>query len=372
MKKYTRFLTTLLAAALLVAAALPSAFAANAYTAIKGGTFNFNKELTIEDGANVPNVTFGFTITPGESAGATENRIAISAGPEGAKIGNATFTPTDSATDGKATKQVAVDLTGVTFTEPGIYRYVITENETTVLGVSNDTNATRYLDVYVTDKGNGELEIQEGGYVLHTGINDTITKEGADYTQSNKSTGYTNTYDTIDLTFSKTVSGNQGSRDKYFAITVKTTNLSDGDEFNVSGSFDKTPTKTDATTYSDFSSNNVTKLTGAQLNAGYTFYLQHNQNVVIQGLPKGANYTVTEKKEDYTPSVTANEGTIAGTKDSVVVESASKDNTVAFTNTRNGVIPTGVLLTVAPFAAIMAIGAVGIIVMVGKKRKRAE
>ena len=82
--------------------------------------------------------------------------------------------------------------------------------------------------------------------------------------------------------------------------------------------------------------------------------------------------SLTEKKEDYTPSVTANEGTIAGTKDSVVVESASKDNTVAFTNTRNGVIPTGVLLTVAPFAAIMAIGAVGILVMVGKKRKRAE
>ena len=367
MKKHARFLTTLLAAVLLVAAALPSAFAANAYTPIKGGKFNFNKELTIKDGANVPNVTFGFTITPGESAGATENRIAISAGPEGAKIGNATFTPTDSATDGKATKQVAVDLTGVTFTEPGIYRYVITESDTNVLGVSNDSKTTRYLDVYVIDK-DGKLEIPEGGYVLHTGIDDAIDQGE----QSNKSAGFTNTYDTINLTFSKEVSGNQGSRDKYFAITVKTTNLSDGDEFNVSGSFDKTPTKTDATTYSDFSSNNVTKLTGAQLNAGYTFYLQHNQNVVIQGLPKGANYTVTEKKEDYTPSVTANEGTIAGTKDSVVVESASKDNTVAFTNTRNGVIPTGVLLTVAPFAAIMAIGAVGIIVMVGKKRKRAE
>ena len=96
MKKHARFLATLLAAVLLVAAALPSAFAANAYTPIKGGKFNFNKELTIKDGANVPNVTFGFTIIPGESAGATENRIAISAGPEGAKIGNATFTPTDS------------------------------------------------------------------------------------------------------------------------------------------------------------------------------------------------------------------------------------------------------------------------------------
>ena len=258
-------------------------------------------------------------------------------------------------------------MTGVTFTEPGIYRYVITESDTNVLGVSNDSKTTRYLDVYVIDK-DGKLEIPEGGYVLHTGIDDAIDQGE----QSNKSAGFTNTYDTINLTFSKEVSGNQGSRDKYFAITVITTNLSDGDEFNVSGSFDKTPTKTDATTYSDFSSNNVTKLTGAQLNAGYTFYLQHNQNVVIQGLPKGANYTVTEKKEDYTPSVTANEGTIAGTKDSVVVESASKDNTVAFTNTRNGVIPTGVLLTVAPFAAIMAIGAVGILVMVGKKRKRAE
>ena len=71
---------------------------------------------------------------------------------------------------------------------------------------------------------------------------------------------------------------------------------------------------------------------------------------------------MTENPEDYKQTAPDNaSGTIV-----------SEDVTAAFTNTRSGVIPTGVLLTVAPFAAIMAVGAVGIIVMVGKKRKRAE
>ena len=93
-----------------------------------------------------------------------------------------------------------------------------------------------------------------------------------------------------------------------------------------------------------------------------TFYLQHDQEITIQGLAQGTKYEVKENAEDYKPTTPSNaSGTIA-----------SADVTAAFTNTRDGVIPTGVLLTVAPFAAIMAVGAVGIIVMVGKKRKRAE
>ena len=98
----------------------------------------------------------------------------------------------------------------------------MTETATTNQGVTNDKSATRTLDVYVIDK-NGTLEVSS--YVLHTGIDAPAAgtdKGSADVSNTGdklgyKSAGYTNTYDTSNLTFSKTVSGNQASRDKYFA-----------------------------------------------------------------------------------------------------------------------------------------------------------
>ena len=50
---------------------------------------------------------------------------------------------------------------------------------------------------------------------------------------------------------------------------------------------------------------------------------------------------------------------------------ANSDHTVAFTNTRNGIIPTGVIMTVAPFAiGICLFGAVIIFIICRRKRNR--
>ena len=179
-----------------------------------------------------------------------------------------------------------------------------------------------------------------------------------------KSSGYTNTYDTSNLTFSKTVSGNQASRDKYFAFTVTISEAVPGTVYTVDlRKADATSGTNAATIAANAGKTNVSELTvGEDRTVTQTFYLQHGQEITIKGLAKDTVYSVTENAEDYKPTIPDNaSGTIA-----------SADVTAAFTNTRSGVIPTGVLLTVAPFAAIMAVGAVGIIVMVGKKRKRAE
>lgn len=45
------------------------------------------------------------------------------------------------------------------------------------------------------------------------------------------------------------------------------------------------------------------------------------------------------------------------------------DTNVTFTNTRGGVIPTGVIITVAPFAALMLVGIAGAAVILKKKSK---
>ena len=376
MKKYTRFLTTLLAAALLVVAALPSAFAFT-YTPVAGTSTTFDKYLVMDADANVPNATFAFTVAPGTAIAATENRVAVLAGIGTPTIANVTFAPTDSTTAGlpsdtdtatagqKYAKQtVTVSFSGISFPEPGIYRYIVTETATTDQGVTNDKSATRTLDVYVTDN-DGALEVSS--YVLHTGTDAPAAgddKGSAGVALGDKSSGYTNTYDTSNLTFSKTVSGNQASRDKYFAFTVTISEAVPGTVYTVDlRKADATSGTNAATIAANAGKTNVSELTvGEDRTVTQTFYLQHGQEITIKGLAKDTVYSVTENAEDYKPTIPDNaSGTIA-----------SADVTAAFTNTRSGVIPTGVLLTVAPFAAIMAVGAVGIIVMVGKKRKRAE
>ena len=47
------------------------------------------------------------------------------------------------------------------------------------------------------------------------------------------------------------------------------------------------------------------------------------------------------------------------------------DHTAAFTNTRQGVIPTGVIMTVAPFAIGLCLFAAVVIFMVNKRRRAA-
>ena len=387
MKKHARFLATLLAAVLLVVAALPSAFAFK-YTAVAGTSTTFYKYLVMDVDANVPNATFAFTVAPGTAIAATENSVAVLAGIGTPTIADVIFTPNDtnSTTAGLpsdatgtttankkyATKTATVDFSKISFTEPGIYRYIVTETATTTnQGVTNDESAKRTLDVYVIDN-NGELEVSS--YVLHTGTAAPVAgtdKGSGDVTTPNaelgdKSSGFTNEYDTSNLTFSKTVSGNQASRDKYFAFTVTISDAVAGTVYTVDLSNADKSIGANPNAATTVITNDVTQ--PASLTADnngtvtQTFYLQHDQEITIQGLAQGTKYEVKENAEDYKSS---NPNGITGTI-------ASDDVTAAFTNTRDGVIPTGVLLTVAPFAAIMAVGAVGIIVMVGKKRKRAE
>ena len=386
MKKHARFLATLLAAVLLVAAALPSAFAFK-YTAVAGKSTTFDKYLVMDVDANVPNATFAFTVAPGTAIAATENSVAVLAGIGTPTLANVTFAPTDSTTAGLpsdtdtatagqqyATQTAKVDFSGISFTEPGIYRYIVTETATTNQGVTNDESATRTLDVYVTDN-DGALEVSS--YVLHTGTDAPAAgtdKGSADVSNTgdkrgDKSAGYTNTYDTSNLTFRKEVSGNQASRDKYFEFTVVISDAVAGTKYDVDiTGADATPLSNDATTVTTAANPTSITVPDGATTVTQKFYLQHGQEITIKGIAKDSTYTVTENAEDYKSTAAGVTGYTDGVSGTIV----STDLKTSYLNTRDGVIPTGVLLTVAPFAAIMAIGAVGILVMVGKKRKRAE
>ena len=96
------------------------------------------------------------------------------------------------------------------------------------------------------------------------------------------------------------------------------------------------------------------------------FYLQHGQEIKIQGLAKDTKYTVTENKEDYKSTVAG----VVDYTDAVDGTIASTDLKTSYLNTRDGVIPTGVIMTVAPFAAVTLLGGAGVVIMAMKKKRK--
>lgn len=369
-------------------------FAADSsYAGVKGGSTTFDKYLVMDQEANVPNASFTYTIAPGTAKiyDVDNKKVEVLAGvgtptmtdEDTEKAGcQLVFKPTDTlnktlqtgdqvksfdaSKQGYAKKTSTVDFSGVTFTEPGIYRYVITETGTNQ-AVTNDTNDKRYLDVYVTDE-NGTLKVS--GYILHATDSEVGMKDsqGSDGEQTDyKSQGFTNTYDTSNLTFKKEVSGNQASRDKFFEFTVEIKDAVPGTVYNVDiTGATATSGSNAATIKANANQTNVTELTvEADGKVTQKFYLQHDQCIKIQGIAKDSTYTVTENKEDYKSEAAA----VEDYKDPTTGTVASTDLKTSYLNTRAGVIPTGVIMTVAPFAAVTLLGAAGMVTIKMRKKE---
>lgn len=392
------------ASALTMSMGMP-AFAAGNYDATIGGekTTTFDKYLVMDAQAEVPNASFTYAVTAGTAKvyNVADKKFEILAGVDADKITMAGVGAADAAAnsivfkqgDGSDThdttkdnyvkdlaqgkkyalKTATLDFSKVLFTEPGIYRYIITESGTNK-AVTNDEDATRVVDVYVNDdSGTDDKKLTIAGYVLHSSESDITAGDDFGSTNANpdgKSQGFTNKYDTSDLTFKKEVSGNQASHDKYFKFTVTIKDAVPGTVYNVNRSnADETSTSNAATITENAGKTNPDKLTvGTDGTVTQEFYLQHGQEITIQGIAKDSKYSVTEKAEDYkstaagvTEYTDATNGTVA-----------SKDLKTSYLNTREGAIPTGVIMAVAPFAAVTLLGGAGVVTMVMKKKKSSE
>lgn len=418
-------MTALMAATAFAGVGTPVLAAAgtNYGTTIEGTkTTTFDKFLVMDKQANVPNATFTYAVTAGNAkaydvagkkfqvlAGVDADKITMAGVGGTAEAAAAANTIVFRQGDGSDThdttkdayvkdlaagkkyalKTATLDFSKVQFTEPGVYRYIITESGTNQ-GITNDADLTRVLDVYVNDAsadvdGTFTKKLTIAGYVLHSNVDDepdvsageNFGSTGA-YTDK-KSQGFTNSYDTSDLTLRKQVTGNQASRDKYFEFTLNIAAAQPNTKYDVViDDADATSKANAATIDANAGQTNVTSITtdGAG-KATQKFYLQHGQQVTVQGLAKDTTYTVTENTEDYkstantkdTPVVDTKADTEAAPVDGTIV---STDLTTGFLNTRDGVIPTGVIMAVAPFAVVTILGGAGVVTMVMKKNKKED
>ena len=385
------------------------------YDATIGGTqtTTFDKFLVMDSQANVPNATFTYTVTAGAAkaydvagkkfqvlagvdadkitmAGVgtdTKNTIAYAPGDTTANDENTMVKNYDKGTEKYAKKTATLNLSAVQFTEPGVYRYIITEfgrNQ----AITNDADLTRVLDVYVNDAsttdtdGNLIKKLTIAGYVLHSNTDDAPDVAAGESFGSTgayvatKSQGFTNSYDTSDLTLRKQVTGNQASHDKYFEFTLDIEGAQPNTKYNVdiSGA-EATSGTNDATINTNAGKANVTSITtDDDGKATQKFYLQHGQQVTVQGIAKDTKYAVTENTEDYKSTANTAVASVVEIKadtDSAEVNGtiASKDLTTGYLNTRDGVIPTGVIMTVAPFAAVTLLGAAGMVTIKMRKKE---
>ena len=371
-RKLSTALVMLLAFVLLLGTTAITASAETIYEPI-GGSTTLVKNLVVDDDANIPNITFSYTIRRGTPQDATATTIEILESPlGGGSIDTAVFSNADTAstinglpsdanpsnpTAGKkyAQKSVSIDFPVGTFTKPGVYRFVITETNNHlpgVPGVTYDSNPTRYLDVFVVANANNVLSVDS--CVLRDSATD-IGINGA-YVENPgvKSSGYTNILTQYDFDFSKTISGNQGDKNKRFNFTLKITGANPG----------VYPVITNGVT------DNPTSITvGADGTATKVYSLTNGSTVKVVGLNAGAVCTVTENPDDYTATYSLDGGDAVSGADSSDV-TLDRDHSVAFTNTRNGIIPTGIIMTIAPFAiGICVFGAVFIFIIVRRKRR---
>lgn len=384
---FSKALTLCLAVALLLAVAAPALAVDNTPISYAANP-TFTKRLTMESAdVPTPEETFTFTITPGAAIAGSTTTPNVLAGPQNAagdkpSIAAVSFTAGEAKATGQAyvDKTVTIDFTDVSFTAPGVYRYVVTETKPNPAapGVTYD-ETPRYLDVYVTSDAAGVLTINNT-LILHTGI-DVKPNVGGDYNDPDttvKDLIVKNTYATQKVTLSKTVTGNQGDRAKHFLFKVTISGAPGGTQFSVAGSsadVSLTTKPTDAAT-GDPTPSGATLTMPATGDLEANYYLKSGESIVIDGLAPGVLYTVQEVLEDgegYTTTAEVNAAGVTLTNKAIPQETADDaDDTVAYTNDRTGTVPTGILMDVAPYALLVAFAGVALLMLTRKRKVTQE
>ena len=414
-RKTKKLLSLILATVMSILLIGSSVFAdGTTYTAIAAPTgVKFKKVLIMPAETPVPTAGYTFSIAAGTAfAGDPDNgtyevKAGITDGTYPKVKNDAIFTSgeakdgtPDPATTTKystsKTKDVEIDFGSITFTEPGVYRYVITESPATNQSTSQpyantaikDDTKSILMDVYVKNDDSGNLVL--GGttmYKVAAADQETI-KPKTDGTfpdkdaNKEKTDKFVNEYPTNTVELKKEVTGNQGSKDEWFKFTVTITAPSTTDTTSKIAITGQTPAPSAnaATSYTaaDMAAKNgVNELALSAFATGYDLYLQDASDVKLQGIPEGCTVSISEANANKYSVTTKVDGTTKATNvtDDAVSVSATvgtKDILITYTNDKDGTIPTGVIVSVAGLLVVGVIAIIGFVFFGTRSRRRYE
>lgn len=403
-----------------------------AATTVVGTSTNFNKYLVMKEEANVPNVTFEYTIETIASddgddilvhevrnaSGAVEYpRVYASAQLSGVPsiTPSVSFAPGDEtyteaqpnnvldfdtveldANEKYAIETLTLDFSAVTYEKPGVYRYKLTEVKKDVDGVTFDNELVRYCDVYVNQKaGSAEQDLEITGYAIHKSANEIPALDVDNWNEHEeglKDNGYQNDYETYNLTIEKQITGNHGWKNNYFEFTLKIDGVLPGSRYDLvldDATSDKNTLDADCVKSRVEGGKTVYYLEAdANGDLEYTFYLSNKggnaESIQVLGLTAATKYFVEEDCQDYDPSwkiseVAEDGATLTDKASGTLVDCLDKeyamgtaDNLVVFTNDREVNIVTGLNMDVLPIVIVIAVVAVAAIAFVLVQRKKAK
>jgi hypothetical protein len=385
---------------------------------------NFKSTLTSQGDYNSVGAKFIYTVSAGTASSVSSTDPAktyqIYAGNVNA-IDTATSTLTAvhpiNASTGTAvpsTQMMTInfkDINTTNFPQTGIYRYKVTQTALTEAQIAADIKAIKdgtgtqvtdavdkYLDVYVVTNdtdGDGAVDTAKiYGVVLFESTGDPTTvdtskidengKVYAQYTTSNaqKTDTFDNIYTAYKIKLEKKVKGAAASAtDKFPFSLIVTDPETDTDEsvilagvqygYDASSAGSTTAIAYNATTGQIKIGDDVTSIK-----------LKKDETIEIVGLPASALVKIKETISallgyDITSEITNFDGTTVAITTPVTTDengtsgavAKSEDGVITYTNTREQISPTGVILRVAPYALILVAGLA--LLLISRHRKAA-
>ena len=311
----------------------------------------------------------GIVVKDGATA---EGRPSVILGQNSISFSAADTIAAENNTEGSGLIVKEVSISTEPGTIAGIYRFRISETveegarETAGITHSEDYVSLRYLDVYI-GYTNESMELSVKNVVLFRADGTAVTK-----TEGWTSANDLDTYETVDVMVTKTVTGSLADRTHYFPFAFELSDPQNGSRYSYKAG------KADIVSGAEF---------GTAVNSGYgsATVLKHKETLIIYGVPKNTavkcTLSVSEKNDTvdiYSYKTTGfansdteehdfNEGisavyTLAG------IENDTLD--LGFENILTEISPTGVVMRIAPYAVILCAGAV--LMMISRKRKNIE
>ena len=234
-----------------------------------------------------------------------------------------------------------ITITLPTYTSVGIYTYTFTETDGGTAGVTYRSDAITLVVTVIEQDGKVRVA------AVHT--------EGEG---KNKSGEFNNEYSAGSLSVKKTVTGIMGDQQKDFTVKVKFTAPS-GDTVRENITYVKgTETKT------------IDAGEGWTDSKEVEITLKHDETVTFTNIPYGVTYTVVEN--DYTAEADGGYDAASYNFDDNNKKIDSASENVTITNNKDGEIDTGITMDSMPYVLLLAVAAVGLVVMFTKKRMMRE
>ena len=333
------------------------------------------KNVTTDGKTHAPNTTFNFKISQGTSGtiiGEEEETVVVYAG-EMSAIQSADISISFADDDNVAAlydKNGTFTINPDAFSKPGVYHYTIAEvipvDDSKYEGIEYDE--TEYdMYVYIT-------ETEGARSVAAITVGENVIDPDSDLEGKVDAIEFTNVYGAeddnekdkvYDLTITKAVTGNQGEKGRHFKVDITITN--NGDDLKK---------VYEAVKYTDNEDNGtpVTFESGVK-SEGLT--LTDGESIHIYGLTANDTFIVDEESLEsdgydvtYTASSEVVENPEDDGEDDYITGKVNADGAiVTITNDKDVISPTGIAMTFAPYAVMVAFAGVFAVMFLRKKRE---